>query len=98
MFDEVTCDVAYIAESCNALTLLYEVCAFVYVGPENITMGCFISVQIRTNGRGKPTASVLLADEFSLMAGPNFQPSDGNSTVISILQQLADGPENIPKM
>jgi hypothetical protein len=39
------------------------------------------------NGRGKPTASVLSADGFPLMAGPNFQPSDGNPTVISILRQ-----------
>ena len=44
------------------------------------------------NGRGKPTASSLSADGFPLMAGPNFQPSDGNPTVISILRQLADGP------
>jgi hypothetical protein len=51
-----------------------------------------------TNGREKPTASVLLADGFPLMAGPNFQPSDGNPTVISILRQLADGPKNVPEM
>ena len=50
------------------------------------------------NGPGKPTASVLSTDGFPLMAGPNFQPSDGNSTVISILRQLADGPENVPEM
>ena len=43
-----------------------------------------------TNDRGEPTASVLLADGFSLMAGPNFQPSDRNPIVISILRQLAD--------
>ena len=42
--------------------------------------------------RGEPTASVLSADGFLLMAGPNVQPSDGNPTVISILRQLADGP------
>ena len=48
--------------------------------------------------RGKPTASSLSADGFPLMAGPNFQPSDGNPTVISILRQLADGPENVPEM
>ncbi len=53
---------------------------------------------IHSNGRGKPTASVLSADGFPLMAGPNFQPSDGNPTVISILWQLADGPENVPEM
>ena len=45
---------------------------------------------------GEPTASVLLADGFPLMASPNFQPSDGNPGVISILQQLADGPEYVP--
>jgi hypothetical protein len=50
------------------------------------------------NGRGKPTASVLSADGFPLMAGPNFQSSDGNPTVISILRQLADGPKNVPEM
>ena len=48
--------------------------------------------------RGKPMASWLSADGFPLMAGPNFQPSDGNPTVISILRQLADGPENVPEM
>ena len=48
--------------------------------------------------RGKPTASSLSTDGFPLMAGPNFQPSDGNPTVISILRQLADGPENVPEM
>ena len=53
---------------------------------------------VATNGRGKPTASSLSADGFSLMAGPNFQPSDGNPTVISILRQLADGPKNVPEM
>jgi hypothetical protein len=31
-------------------------------------------------------------DGFPLMAGPKFQPSDGNPTEISILRQLADGP------
>jgi hypothetical protein len=50
------------------------------------------------NGRGKPTASVLSADGFPLMAGPNFQPSDGNPIVILILRQLADEPENVPEM
>ena len=50
-----------------------------------------------TNGREKPTASTSLStDGFPIMAGPNFQPSDGNPTVISILRQLADGLENIP--
>jgi hypothetical protein len=49
------------------------------------------------NGRGKPTASSLSANGFPLMAGPNFQPSGGNPTVISILQQLADGPKNVPE-
>ena len=52
----------------------------------------------RSNSRGKPTASSLSADGFPLMAGPNFQPSDGNPTIISILRQLADGPENVPEM
>ena len=51
-----------------------------------------------TNDRGEPTASVLSADGFPFMAGPNFQPSDGNLTVISILRQLADGPENVPEI
>ena len=50
------------------------------------------------NGQGKPMASSLLADGFPLMAGPNFQPLDGNPTVISILRQLADGPKNVPEM
>jgi hypothetical protein len=50
------------------------------------------------NGRGKPTASSLSADGFPLMAGPNFQPLDGNPTVISILRQLADGSENVLEM
>ena len=44
------------------------------------------------NVRGNPTASSLSIDGFSLMAGPNFQPLDGNPIVISILRQLADGP------
>ena len=48
--------------------------------------------------RGKPTASSLLADGFLLMVGPNFQPSDGNLIVISILRQLADEPENVPEL
>ena len=48
--------------------------------------------------RGEPTASVLLADGFPLMAGPNFQPSDGNPTVISILRQLANGPKKFPEI
>ena len=43
--------------------------------------------------QGEPTASVLSADGFPLMVGPNFQPSDGNPTVFSILRQLADGPK-----
>jgi hypothetical protein len=30
------------------------------------------------------------------MAGPNFQSSDGDLTVISILQQLANKPEKSP--
>jgi hypothetical protein len=53
---------------------------------------------LQHNGRGKPTASSLSADGFPLMAGPNFQPLDGNPTVISILRQLADGPKNVPEM
>ena len=36
--------------------------------------------------------------DFPLMAGPKFQPSDGNPTVISILRQLTDGQENVPEM
>ena len=52
----------------------------------------------RCNGRGKPTASSLSADGFSLLAGPNFQPSDGNPTVMSIFRQLDDGLENVPEM
>ena len=48
-----------------------------------------------TYDRGEPTASVLSADGFPLMAGPNFEPSDGNPTAISILRQLADGPKNV---
>ena len=47
---------------------------------------------------GKPMASLLSADGFPLMVDPNFQPSDGNSTVISILRQLADGLENVLEM
>ena len=47
---------------------------------------------------GKPTASALLADGFLFMAGPNFQPSDGNPTVILIIRQLADGPDYVPEM
>jgi hypothetical protein len=50
------------------------------------------------NDRGEPTASVLSADGFPLMAGPNLQPSDGNPIVISILRQLADVPENVPEI
>ena len=57
-------------------------------------VGCNV-VGGNTNDRGEPTASVLLADGFPLMAGPNFQPSDGNPGVISILRQLADGPEYV---
>ena len=37
-------------------------------------------------------ASSLSVDGFHFMAGPNFQPLDGNPTVISILRQVADGP------
>ena len=50
------------------------------------------SITIHYYDRGEPTASVLSAARFLLMAGPNFQPSDGNPIVISILRQLADGP------
>jgi hypothetical protein len=46
----------------------------------------------------KPTASSLSADGLPLMASPNFQPSYGNLTVISILRQLADGPKYVPEM
>ena len=59
---------------------------------------CSSNLLTRTNGREEPTASSLSADGFPLMAGPNFQSSDGNLTVISILQQLANGPENVPEM
>ena len=54
--------------------------------------------EVRTNDRGEPTASVLSADGYPLLAGPNFQPKDGNPTVISILRQLAGGPENVPEI
>ena len=50
------------------------------------------------NDQGEPTASVLSADGLPLMAGPNFQPSDGNPIVISILRQLADVLENVPEI
>ena len=60
--------------------------------------GLWTIMGVKINGPGKPTASSLSADGFPLMAGPNFQPSDGNPTVISILRQLADGPENVPEM
>jgi hypothetical protein len=53
---------------------------------------------LQINGRGKPTTSSLSADGFPLMAGPNFQPSDGNPTVISIFRQLANGPQNVPEI
>ena len=55
-------------------------------------------MDLSTNGQGKPTASSLSADGFPLMAGLNFQPLDSNSTVISILWQIADGPENVLEM
>ena len=42
--------------------------------------------------------SSLSTDGFPLMAGPNFQSSEGNPTVILILWQLADGPENVQEM
>ena len=48
--------------------------------------------------QGEPTASVLSADGFALMAGPNFQPSDGNPILISILRQLAVVLENVPEI
>ena len=32
------------------------------------------------------------------MAGPDFQPWDGNPTIIAILRQLADGLENVPEI
>ena len=32
------------------------------------------------------------------MAGPNFQPSDGIPTIISILLQLVDEQEYVPEM
>jgi hypothetical protein len=53
---------------------------------------------VRTNGRGKPIASSLITNGFPLMAGPNFQPSDGTPIVISMLRQLADGPKNVPEL
>ena len=53
---------------------------------------------LEINGWGILTASSLSADGFPLMASPNFQPSDGNLTVISILQQLADGPKNVAEI
>ena len=53
---------------------------------------------LRIYDRGEPTASVLSADGFPLMAGPNFQPLDGNPTVISILRQLANGPKKFPEI
>ena len=55
-------------------------------------------IEPHTYVRGEPTASVLSADGFPLMAGPNFQPSDGNPIVISILRQLANGPKKFPEM
>ena len=59
----------------------------------------FITLQAPcSNVRGEPTASVLLADGFLLMAGPKFQPSDGNPIVISILWQLADVLEDVPEI
>ena len=68
------------------------------VGPSSRTVekGHFpwSNFMVHTYDRGEPTASVLSADGFPLMAGPNFQPSDGNSTIISIPRQLADGLEN----
>ena len=57
-----------------------------------------LSSNARSNGRVEPTASSLSADGFPLMAGPKFQPSDGNPIVMSILWQLADGPENVSEM
>ena len=57
-----------------------------------------LSIKVWHNDRGEPTASVLSADGFPLMAGPNFQPSDGNPIVISILRQLADVLENVPEI
>jgi hypothetical protein len=56
------------------------------------------ALSLSNNGWAKLTVSSLSSDGFPLMAGPNFQPSDINPTVISILQQLADGPENVPEM
>ena len=53
---------------------------------------------LSTYDQGEPTASSLSADGFPFMAGPNFQPSVGTPTVISILRQLADGPENVLEM
>ena len=49
------------------------------------------------NVRGEPTASVLSTDGFPLMAGSNFQLSDGNPIVISIFRHLADVLENVPE-
>ena len=57
-----------------------------------------ITLQYTSNDRGELTASVLSADGFPLMAGPNVQPSNGNPIVISILWQLADVPENVPEI
>ena len=65
-------------------------------GPSLVIHG--IAQHFVSNGPGEPTASSLSTDGFPLMAGPNFQPSDGNPTIISILRQLADGPENVPEM
>ena len=48
-------------------------------------------VDILANGWGKPTASSLSADGV-FMASSNFQPSDGDPIVISVLRQLADEP------
>ena len=61
-------------------------------------LGCISRGNVWCNVRGEPTASVLSADGFPLMAGPNFQPSDGNPIVISILRQLANVLENVPEI
>ena len=64
----------------------------------NLMQQFSVRIKVQNNDWGKPTANSISADGFPLMAGPNFQPSDGNPIVISILRQLVDEPENVPEM
>ena len=60
----------------------------------NVLQGPFFSAMVGENRRLVHYQPM----DCPPMAGPNFQPLDGNPTVTSILQQLANGLENVSEM